>query len=236
MKQLLKALTLLMSLLFTCCNKQEVFITVEFPEQPNVNTLIYSVPIAGKIYLGFVDTLKRNETGKFEIQMKISQPSFVTIWDQEYSNYVKLLIEQGNNYHVSMGAKKNVQITGMNEKGQMLYTTLPDPSYIEMQLSSFLRDTSMTLTSVQHQISELKQADLLKFKELLDNKEITKSYFNLVQKDRDCYYASLEARFSIIKTYRTKTIGDSLLVNLKRIYDQYPPDDESLQFSSFWPE
>ena len=230
-------LMLLLSLAFSSCNKPETYITVEVSGQPELTALIYTVPISGTTYSGFIDTLRRNETGAFELKMKISQPSFVTIWDKDHSNRVKLLVEQGNSYHVSMDSEKNVQITGINEKGQMLYTTFPDPSYIEMELRNWLRDTTMTLTSVQHQISELKQSDLLQFKELLDNKEITKSYFNLIQKDRDCYYASLEARFSIIKSYRMEIEpGDSILVSLKRIYDQYPPDDERLLFSSFWPE
>jgi thiol-disulfide isomerase/thioredoxin len=122
----------------------------------------------------------------------------------------------------------------------MFYATLPNPPFIEMELRNWLRDTTMSINSVHHQINELKQTDLSKFKELLNNKEITKSFFDLVQKDRDCYYASLEARFSLIKSFepirRGVKIDDELLVNLKKIYDQYSPNDESLLFSSFWSE
>ncbi len=227
-----------MFLMIIGCNKQEVVITVELPEQPEVNTLIYSVPISGTICLGFSDTLKQSETGKFELKMRITQPSFVTIWDESYSNRVKLLLEPGNNYHVSMKPQKNVQITGTNEKGQMLYTTLPDPGFIELELGQFSGITS--LISVHDKINELKQSDMSKFKELLDNKVISKSYYTLIQKDRDCYYASLEARFSTIKAFRQFKNGmeveDDLLENLKEIYNQYPPNDERLIFSSFWYE
>ena len=225
---------------FIGCNKQEVVITVELPDQQEIDILFYSVPIYGTTYQGFRDTIKASETGKFVIKLKVSQPSFVTIWGKDNFNRTKLLVEHGKNYHVTIGANKDVKITGINEKGQMLYTKLPDPSFIEMGLGNWLRDTTMTLTSVQHQISELKQADLLKFKELLDSKEISKSYFEIVKRDRDCYYASLETRFLLIKTYEpisneTK-IGADLLENLQKIYNQYPPNNENLLLSSFWPE
>ena len=229
---------------FTGCKKQKVTVTVELSDKSNVN-LIYSVPISGTIFLGFCDTLKTNETGRFELNFKIAQPSFIVIRDGDFENSVKLLVEPGNNYHVSMGPEKNVQITGANEKGQMLYTTLPNPDLIELELRKIGINTlniSDTISSiyVHQKINELKQFDMSKFGELLNSGEISKSFFDLVQKDRDCYYASMEASFSIIKInrlLRTETkIEDELLENLKKIYDQYPPNDKSLLFSSFWQE
>jgi len=236
MKILKQFLSALVFLTIIGCNRQDTVITVEFPEQPEVNTLIYSVPISGTSYLGFSDTLKRSETGKFELKMKIAQSSFVTFWSEvSPRDHVKLLVEQGNNYYVSIGSKKNVQITGANEVGQMLYMTLPNPvSVFEM---GFMRETlpdTMSLISAHEIINNLKQSELSKFKELLDEKKISKSFFNLIRKDRDCYYASVEARFSLIKIYRSETIEKELLENLKKIYEHYPPNDENLLLSSFW--
>ena len=230
---------------FTGCNKQEITVTVELLDTPNVN-LIYSVPISGTIFLGFTDTLKANETGKFELKLKITQPSFIVMWDEDFENRVKLLVEPGNNYHISMEAEKEVKITGTNEKGLILYASLPDPGFIEMELSKIVNywnnnivDTT-SLIFVHQKINELKQSDMSNFRELLNAGEISKSFFDLVQKDRDCYYASMEARFSIIKIYRLlrneTNIEDELLENLRKIYDQYPPNDISLLFSSFWQE
>ena len=237
MKQFISTFLLLMII---GCNCQEVMITLSLPDQQEINELIYTVPISGRNYWGFTDTLKVNETGMFELNLKISRPSFVTFWSKDGRNQLKLLVEQGNNYHVSMDSLKNTQITGPNEKGLMLYATFPNPSHIEMEIREWLRDTNATITSVHHQINDLKQSDMNKFKELLDNGEITKSFFDIVQKDRDCYYASMETRFLLIKSYtpiRNGTkIDDELLVNLKKIYDQFPPNDESLQISSFWSE
>jgi thiol-disulfide isomerase/thioredoxin len=241
MKVVKQFLSALLFLIIVGCNKQNIVITVEFPEQPEVNTLIYSVPISGTSYLGFSDTLKRSETGKFELKMKITQSSFITFWSEvSPRDRVKLLVEQGNNYHVSIRNQQNVQITGANEKGQMLYMTFPNPSFIEMELRNWLRDTTVSINNIHYQVGELKQSDLSKFKELLNDKEITKSFFKLVQKDRDCYYASLEARYLLIKSFepvrRGEKIDDVLLENLKKIYDQYSPNDERLLFSTFWSE
>ena len=90
-----------------------------------------------------------------------------------------------------MGSQKNAQITEANEKGQMLYVTLPNPFLVEMELRDWLRDTTVSINSVQRQISDFKPSDLSKFKALLDSKEITKSFFELVQKDRDCSFQLL---------------------------------------------
>ena len=242
-------LVVIMILMFTGCAKQEVRIIVEIQGQPDVNTLMYSVPISGTMFWGFVDTLKQSETGKFALNLQIDQSSFVTIfseddrfWSRNPQNRVKLFIEQGKQYHVSIDALKNVKISGANEKGQMLYATLPDPVYTELESRKWLyNNDTVPFISVHQQINDLKQADLSKFKELLDGKAITKSYFDLIQKDRDCYYASLEARLLIIKSYdnyrsRFGNKEDDLLNYLKAIYEQYPPNDESLLLSSYWAE
>ena len=239
-------LSVLLFLVIIGWNKQqETKITVEFPDQPEVNTLIYTVPISGTTYIHFSDTLKASETGKFELNLNITQPSFVSIRVDGQTNRIKLLVEQGNNYRVSIDPHKNVQIKGANEKGQMFYTTLPEPFFVEMELRNmgfnpFNPNDTMSFAYIHHKINELKQSDMSKFKELLDDNEITKSFFEFVQKDRDLYYASLEARFLIIKLSISTRLGikvdDELLENLKKIYDQYPPGDENLLFSSFWPE
>ena len=241
MKQFLATLLFLMCFMFTGCNKQIVFVTVEFPDQPDVN-LIYSVPISGTNFYGFTDTLKSSEAKIFELNLKITQPSFLVIWNEKFQTRAKFLVEPGNNYHVSIDIQNNVQITGANEKGQMLYTTLPYPILVELEIRKWLyNNDTVPFISVHSQINDLKQAEMSKFKDLLDRKEITKSYFDLIQKDRDCYFAALETRLLIIKSYesyqsRYGNNEDNLLDYFEEIYNQYPPNDESLLFSSFWSE
>ncbi|MDR3260399.1 MAG: AhpC/TSA family protein [Tannerella sp.] len=235
-----------LSLFITGCSKRETIVTGQITGI-NHQTLVYTVPVSGTGFLGFNDTLKIDETGTFELKFAITQPVFVTMWIPEPYKQVKLLLEPGNNYHVILDTTNDdIQISGANEKGQMLYVTLPNPGFIEMEGRSLLKDTSLLL--IHEKIDKLKQDDLNKFKELLDNKEISPSFFRLVQTDRDCYYASLESRISIIKIYRlirnendrySPENEDDLLknlTNLEAIYTQYPPEEARLTFSTFWPE
>ena len=234
---------ILVDLIITGCAKQETLITIEVQEQPDVDKLIYSVPHAGITFLGFTDTLTQSEAGKFALKLKkFTEPAFITIFSEDYQNRVKLLVEPGNSYHVLLSPEKKSLITGANERGQMLYATLPDPDpvYVDSELRKWLYgNDTLPYFSVQQQINDLKLADLTKFKELLDNREITKSFFDLAQKDRDCYYTALEARLLIIKSYESyrlrynKDEGD-LPGYLEKIYALYPVSDESLYISSYW--
>jgi thiol-disulfide isomerase/thioredoxin len=205
--------------------------------------LVYTIPISGTSFLGFSDTLKVDETGNFELKLEIIQPAFLEILRPKPFKQTRLLIEPGENYNVVID--KEIQITGANEKGQMLYASLPYPSYIaETSITQpFYNDTS--LVSIHEKIEKTKQDELSKFKELLDNKEISPSFFRLIQTDRNCYYASLEAMVSIIKMHNlvknendnfSLEVNKDLLENLRKIYSLYPPDDTKFLFSTFWYE
>jgi thiol-disulfide isomerase/thioredoxin len=227
---------LVISLLLTGCSKQPVTVTGKVTG----GVLVYTIPISGTSFLGFTDTLKVDETGNFELKLEITQPAFVSMWIPEPFKETKFLIEPGEKYNVVID--NEIQITGANEKGQMLYISLPDPSFIELAITKSLsNDTS--LVSIHEKIEKLKQDDLDKFKELLDKKEISPSFFHLIQIDRDCYYASLEARISLIKINRlirndnySLENNKDLLENLGKIYSSYPPCDAKFLFSTFWVE
>jgi thiol-disulfide isomerase/thioredoxin len=254
MKQIVLSITLL-SLLLTGCSKRETVITgrIDFADD---DMLIYTVPLSGTNFPGFTDTLKIDSTRLFELKLAIDKSVFVSLMTTKSAKSVKLLIEPGGNYQVDIDADKEVKISGSNAEGQMLYASLPNPFFVEMELRtpSFLSlfnvadmrsliNETQPLAEIHEKITKLKQDDLDKFKTLADHKEISPSFLHLAQKDRDCYYASLEARFLLIKTYGLIETGnytlenrDNLLEGLEKIYAQYPPDDKELIFSDFWRE
>jgi thiol-disulfide isomerase/thioredoxin len=225
-----------------CGGNKETIITGTFTGKPDLKTIVYTVPLSGTSYMGFSDTLHLDETGNFELKFTINQPSFIKIWDTDTYTTAKILIEPGNNYHIATDvSKKEIQISGANEKGQMLYISLPDPYFIEEEAKRLKLSQDTSLVSIHTKIEELKLSDLSRFKELLDSRDISQSFFDLIKIDRDCYYAALEARISIIKSYRmlepkqfVLPNGENVLDNLTKIYAQYPPDSEQLIFSSFW--
>jgi thiol-disulfide isomerase/thioredoxin len=225
-----------------CSGEKETVITGHIVGKSGVKFLEYTPPMSGTSYTGFRDTIFLDEEGNFELKLAMDKPAFITVSDRDPYLPVKLLVEPGNSYHIDMDvSRKNTQISGANEKGQMLYASLPDPSYIEMEAEKLMPDSS--LASIHGKVEEMKQSDLSKFRELLDNREISKSFFNLAKADRDCYYASLEASISFGKAprvFETKQFvlpnGENLLENLTKIYTQYPPNDKRLLFSTFWRE
>jgi thiol-disulfide isomerase/thioredoxin len=215
-----------------------------FTGKPGVKTLSYTVPLEGTCDYGFSDTLHLDETGNFEVKFALNLPSFIMIWNSDPYLSAKILVEPGNSYHIVMDvSKKDVQVSGANEKGQMLYASLPNPYYIGMEADRLKLKKDTSLVSIHAKVEDLKQSDMSKFRELLDNGDISQSFFNSIKIDRDCYYASLEAGVSLSKSYKileTKQFvlpsGENVLDNLTKIYTQYPPNSEQLMLSSFWHE
>ncbi|KAA6345537.1 Thiol:disulfide interchange protein TlpA [termite gut metagenome] len=242
MKQTFLFLTLA-TMLLSGCSKQEAILTGKISGTAGSKTLVYTAPISETCYLGFTDTLQVDDTGSFEVKFAITKPVFITLWTIEPYKQAKLLIEPGKSYDLVFEDEKDVQISGQNEKGQMFLSTLPNPSYVEMEGRSFIRDTS--LLSIHENIEKLKQDDLNHLKELLERKEISPVFFKRTEADRNCYYASLETRILLIKTYPLiqkrsdedlLKAGGNLFKKLEEIYSQYPPNDENLIISSFWSE
>jgi thiol-disulfide isomerase/thioredoxin len=227
-----------------CSRNSEVVVSGQLTGKADLGTVTYTVPLSGTSFGGFSDTLQPDEAGNFEVKFAVNQPSFVSLWGADLYRTVKILIEPGNSYHIVMDlSEKDVRISGANAKGQMLYASLPNPSFIEMEAEKLDLPNDTSLASIHAKTEEMKQSDLSAFRELLDNGDISKPFFDLVKTDRDCYYASLEARVSIIKSYglvEAKQFvlpgGENVLENLTEIYSQYPPDSEPLLSSSFWSE
>ena len=105
-----------------------------------------------------------------------------------------LIIEPGDNFKITINSgkgTKSFKISGANETGQNLYNTLPNPAFIQIEARKFAKDSS--LDSIKRKISALKADDISRFKELLNKKEISKTFYNMISADRDCYYAAMTA-------------------------------------------
>ena len=242
MKQTLFTIVALSLFLLGSCNRtKETVITGQIIG--NADKVVYSNPNQGTCFSGFRDTIQVDENGNFELRFNLKRPSFIQIWSSEPRKECKLLLEPDNNYNILIDTEKGIEIFGANEAGQRLYSALPNPSFIEMQIGKDLREEN-SLTAIRGKIQDMKSEELAKFKKLLDENKITSSFFELIQKDRDCYFASLESRISQIKIYALllrseseKFIlenGDDLLENLKNIYAQYSLDNKDILISSFW--
>lgn len=225
---------------YTITGCKETSILIEVADQADV--IYYTVPLSVSGYVGFIDTLVRNENGQFKLTFRLSQPSFVHISYENLDKQIKLLVEPGNNYHLSISSDKSFQIEGANAKGQMLYASLSNPVVVRhdvVRIADPYNDT-LSFAETHKKVVSLKEEELAKFKSLLKERQITKSFYRLIEKDRDCYFAALE---SIHTVYRTIEIikldmpaDRAVLENLRKIYAQYPPNDNRYVFSSFWYE
>ncbi|MDR0681269.1 MAG: AhpC/TSA family protein [Dysgonamonadaceae bacterium] len=242
MKQTFIAIIFLL-LLAAGCKKQETVVTGHISGKLKDSLLFISNPMNGTSFWGFADTLSVNADGRFEWKTTLKKPVMANLWGIVKNQYT-LLLEPGGRYHIELDSEQGMQqISGPNEKGGMFYASLPNPWHIQESTRSFWNDPS--LPSISEQIEKMKNDEWAQWKELADRKEISPSFIRLCRADRDCYYASLEAYTSNIHLYRImdKPEADSILQqkqalidNLERIYKQYPPEDESLTVSSFWPD
>ena len=241
MKQVFFIITIFPLFFFFSCVEKETVITGKVIG--NADRLFYSNPNEGTCYAGFRDTIQIDESGNFELKFKLKQPSFILLWTSAPYKESKLLIEHGKKYHIIIDMENGIEILGDNEEGQRLYATLPNPSFISMQSKDLQKENSLIV--IHDKIQEKKSEELEKFQKLYDENKISNSFFELIKKDRDCYYASLESRILQIKMYGFtpsedgKYIldnGEDLLENLSNIYAQYPPGQNDFLISSFWPE
>ena len=228
-----------MLLLFFLCSFTEKETIITGKVVGNADKLIYSNPHQGTCYPGFRDTINIDEKGNFELKFNLKQPTFVVLWTNEGKGHYKLLIERGESYNILFEADDKVKISGANEEGQRLYSTLPDPAFISQQTRDYENESSLDV--IHKNIQDIKSAEISKFEELLARKSISNSFFELVQKDRECYYASLESRVLQIKIYNfiqnnSEINTDNTLSNLGNTYAKYSPNNKDLISSSFWPE
>lgn len=199
----------------------------------------YSVPVNGISYVGFSETAKTDSLGNFQLKMKVEKPAFVLLkLSEKLSAY--LIVEPGGVYNVKVIMEKgsnSFKVSGPNENGQDLYNTFPRPFLVQIEAKKFLKDTSFI--SVKEKIAELKSNDLLKLKALLEKNEISRTFYELVEKDRSCYYSSLTAVIPYIRFMQSMQIHPgqstvSIKQNWEDIYSDNPVSQNSLMISPYW--
>jgi thiol-disulfide isomerase/thioredoxin len=232
---------LILSAILTGCSEKETVITGKLTGGEQL--VAYSAPLDGTSYYyvrdyGFVDSIRTDAEGNFELKPNTGRPVFITLWALKSNVEVKLLVEPGGYYDVQVGDDKKALISGTNAAGQMLYAALPNPAFVELEARDLMRD-DVSPDVIHSRIDSMKRADMTMFGQLSDNGEISQSFFDLAMADRDCYYAAMETRVLLVKTYNLIQSGDTSGYNrfidaLATVYKQYPPDEERLMMSSFW--
>ena len=167
----------------------------------------------------------------------MDKPSFISLRIEKFLNSKRIVLEPGDNISITINTsdkKDPFSISGTNEKAQKLYLAFPDPSWISMESDRLKKDTSRI--PMKERIRAMKEKDISLFRNLLEEKEISGGFYNLIEADRNCYYASLEARYLTSRMRDVEADTSYILSELKNIFDRYSPNTKELLSSSFWPE
>jgi thiol-disulfide isomerase/thioredoxin len=242
MKRNLVILATFLSFLSGCQTTNEVNIsgkiTGEIPDK-----IAYSVPVNGTSFFGFTETVLPDSLGNFQIKIVTKEPAFVILTIPGIDSKV-VIAEPGQNFRISVNTENkpgSFKISGADEAGQNYYNTLPNPILVQLEARRFIKNPSQD--SVKYEINALKENEIARLNELLNKKEISKSFFDLISIDRDCYYAQLITQVQYIKFLTNMSKTDpkdhyEFPAEMKKMWEdayiRYPPEQKNLMRSHWW--
>ena len=242
MKNYSTLLIIIMALFSGCRRSSEIIITGKI-DGKIPDSISYSIPVNGVSYSGFKENIKPDSLGTFQIKLNSEISSFVILTVPGKSPKT-IVIEPGEKYDISINTvegKNFFKISGPNEAGQNLYNTLPNPFMVQSEAKRFVKEPSQD--SIIKKISAMKAVDVSSFRKLLDNKEISKRFYDLVIIDRDCYYATLTANVQLMK-YGLNSSATApndhyeyppeMKKLWENVYVEYPPEQHNFLRSRWW--
>jgi thiol-disulfide isomerase/thioredoxin len=225
-----------------CKKSSEIIISGKI-EGKMPDSISYSIPVNGVSYPGFKENIKPDSIGNFKIILNSKLAAFVILTFPGRSSKT-IIIEPGEKYNISINieAKKDFfKITGPGEAGQNLYNTLPNPFMVQLEAKKFIKEPSQD--TIKMKISNMKNNDISSFKKLLDKKEISRNFYDLIIIDRDCYYATLSANVQFIK-YVISSSGTDPNVHFEypieskqlweSVYIKDPPEQSNFLRTRWW--
>ena len=203
--------------------------------------LLYSNPDLVVCFDDFLDTLVPDDQGRFELKFNLKEGRFMILKMPDSRNKYFIPVLPGEHYEISIGKNNEFSVDGSNTKGIEQYQSVLNYDPYAFDFEQFKNDT----LSCDEMIKKIKQGELTQFKKLLDDKEITSSFYKLINDDRDCFYAFVAAWLNLwdmLKIYRSSETDESILAGkntmkqLQNIFDRYKPDDKDFIKSPSWTE
>ena len=243
MKNCLIVFSLLIIAIISCQNDENIAVIEGQIFGKKIDSLDYSIVTNEGIYLGFRNTIPVDSIGQFNI--KVPVPNGISFFTMLISREQgSLVIERGLTYKVVFDFNKDENIFtvhGLNEAGQNYYNTLPNPPFINLSklIKEFRPDT--TAVEITSNINARKLKEMDKLKSLLDENEISRSFFNFIEADRDCYYSSLTAaiaqsRFFSLFPYNIGSYPTDIKDMWSSTYIEYPPKSKIYMSTRWWLE
>lgn len=208
----------------------------------NIDNIEYTILTDEGIYFGFKNPIPIDASGFFKIEINVpNNISFLALLASGRQGI--LVVESGQSYNVVFNLNEDEYFTvaGKNEKGQNYYNTLPNPGFINLSklIDEFKKDT--TALAIINNINSRKSHEMKIFKEFLDEKSITKTFYDFIKSDRDCYYASLTAsiarsRFFELPPSNLKSFPLEIKSMWAQTFNEYSPTSKQYINTRWWPE
>jgi thiol-disulfide isomerase/thioredoxin len=204
---------------------------------PSIGVIEYSIPIKGAYYEGFASKAGISPQGRFLIKLPCAQTSTIFLNIDGHEKHL-MVIEPGDRVELNIvgeGDKYSFDLEGPNEAGQVLYNQLPKT--LQLALSLYQDDTSSV--SIQQKMTSAKRNEFSQFEKLLHSKKITKTFYDYVKADLDCYYAALQTQLLLRRLLEADytnlaTIAPSFRRVLQKTVSEYPFTQNRFLSSRWW--
>jgi len=199
----MKLLKSFLAILITCLllsakNKGEVVISGKILG-PIPEKVDYTIPQNGICDWMTTESVKPDLNGIFRIIVSPDKMSFIKLHVSSKLQGI-LIIEPGKSYDVVFDlnkGKENFQVFGETEIAQNQYNKLPNPVHIQIGAREFIKDS--VASSIKERVAIKKGKEIVIFQELYNNRGISREFLEMVQMDRECYYAAVTATAVWIK-------------------------------------
>jgi thiol-disulfide isomerase/thioredoxin len=183
----------------------------------------YTSPINGICNWSFTNSVQPDSLGNFKISIEYDKAIFVKL-RTSYTEQGTLIVEPGKTYDVvfDLNKKENVfSVTDPSSMVQEAYDKFPDPPHIQVGATEFMKDS--VASRIKSTIEQRRVAEIAIFEKFLSDKVISKSVFELVKTDRNCYYDAVLATTAWLKDY----------IFIQRGQKVFTPDFENLWKETF---
>lgn len=223
---------LFLMLIFSCSNPET---TIHVSIQGECAELLYTNPELDICYEKFMEKVSVDKD--IELKFSLSENKFMLIQTPVLEEKYILPMESGESYRLDIHENNQVHVSGPNKEGIELYQSVMQYEAGKLDWGQFKGNLS---SETMMKVEGFKQKELSGFKKLLAEKKITDSFYRLIEKDRDCFYAFVLSYLlsqDILRMYRNdpgQERNDDLLADLSHVFMEYPTNDKKLMPSPSW--
>ena len=188
----------------------------------------------------FLDTMVTNDKGEFQLKLAINKKRFIMIKFPDSGRKYRLPLMPGENHRIDVDKDGKLKVEGANKEGIELYQSLLQYNPGTNEWNLFKGDSTGNRDQT---IQKIKKEELEQFKKLLTEGKISKQFYQLIETDRDCYYAFVTAwlyAWDYMKICRNPSTDDDEVTkakindHMKALFAQYKPNDHKIMLSPSW--